>query len=126
VELNTEKNKTYEARVSKIYPHFNETSQSYKGEARFLKEMPGLISGTQLQANIITNKKDNAMLIPHVYVVNGDKVLVKKGKAIDTITITTGIISDEWIEVLSGLTANDIILKEKNAGTTGNTPTLPK
>jgi len=116
VELNTEKNKTYEARISKIYPHFNETSQSYKVEARFLKEMPGLISGTQLQANIITNKKENALLIPHVYVVNGNKVLIKKDNKIDSVIITTGIVSDEWIEVLSGLTVNDKILKEKGAG----------
>ncbi len=125
VELNTEKNKTYEARISKIYPHFNETSQSYKVEARFLTEMPGLISGTQLQANIITNKKDKAMLIPHVYVVNGNKVLVQKDKKIDTVTITTGIVSDDWIEVLSGLTVNDKIVKEKNAGNTGNTISVP-
>ncbi len=126
IELNTEKNKTYEARISKIYPHFNETSQSYKVEARFLKEMPGLISGTQLQANIITNRKEKAMLIPHIYVVNGDKVLIQKDKNIDTATITTGIVSDEWIEVLSGLTTNDKIVKQKTAGTSGNTPSLPK
>ncbi len=113
VELNTEKNKTFEAKISKIYPHFNETSQSYKVEARFLKEMPGLISGTQLQANIITRKKDNAMLIPHVYVINGNKVLVQKDKKTDTVTITTGIVSDEWIEVLTGLTTNDKIVKQK-------------
>ncbi len=126
VELNTEKNKTYEARISKIYPHFNETSQSYKVEARFLQEMPGLISGTQLQANIITNKKDKAMLIPHVYVVNGNKVMVQKDKKVDTVTITTGIVSDDWIEVLSGLTVNDKIVKEKNAGNSGNTISVPK
>jgi multidrug efflux pump subunit AcrA (membrane-fusion protein) len=113
VELNTDKNKTFEAKVSKIYPHFNETSQSYKVEARFLKEMPGLISGTQLQANIITNKKANAMLIPHVYVINENKVLVQKDKKIDTVSITTGIVSDEWIEVLTGLTTNDKIVKLK-------------
>lgn len=113
VELNTEKNKTYEARITKIYPHFNETSQSYKVEARFLKEMPGIISGTQLQANIIINREENALLIPHVYVLPGDKVLVDKDKKIDTATITTGIVSDEWIEVLSGLTVNDKIAKMK-------------
>ena len=113
VELNTEKNKTFEARISKIYPHFNETSQSYKVEARFLKEMPGLISGTQLQANIVTNKKENALLIPHVYVINGNKVLVQKDKSTDTATITTGIVSNEWIEVTSGLTVNDKIVKLK-------------
>ncbi len=75
--------------------------------------MPGLISGTQLQANIITRKKDNAMLIPHVYVINGNKVLVQKDKKTDTVTITTGIVSDEWIEVLTGLTTNDKIVKQK-------------
>ncbi len=113
VELNTEKNKTYEAQVSKIYPHFNETSQSYKVEVRFLKEMPGLISGTQLQANIITNRKENAMLIPHVYVMPGDRVLVKHDKKMDTASIKTGIVSDDWIEVLSGLSSSDIIAKPK-------------
>ncbi len=41
VELNTEKNKTYEARISKIYPHFNETSQSYKVEAPFPERNAG-------------------------------------------------------------------------------------
>ncbi len=113
VELNTEKNKSYEARISKIYPHFNDKSQSYKVEARFLKEMSGLISGTQLQANIVTNKKDNVLLIPHVYVTGGNKVLVKKENKIDTATITTGIASDEWIEITSGLTVNDKIVKLK-------------
>jgi HlyD family secretion protein len=113
VELNTEKNKTYEARVTKIYPHFNDASQSYKVEARFLKEMPGLISGTQLQANIVTDRKENALLIPHVYVLQGDKVLVMKNKKTDTVTIKTGIVSDDWIEVTGGLTSSDVIAKLK-------------
>ena len=113
VELNTEKNKTYEARITKIYPHFNERSQSYKVEARFLKEMPGLISGTQLQANIITARKEKTLLIPHTYVIDGNKVLVKKDKKVDTVVITTGITSDEWIEVLSGITEGDKIEKQK-------------
>jgi len=113
VELNTEKNKTYEAYISKVYPHFNDGSQSYKVEARFVQEMPGLISGTQLQANIVTSKKENAMLIPHVYVVAGNKVAVKRGDKIDTAIITTGIVSDDWIEVLSGLTPADKVVKLK-------------
>ncbi len=113
IELNTQKNKTYEARITKIYPHFNDNSQSYKVEARFLQDVPGVISGTQVQANIITNKKQSAMLIPHTYVLPGSKVQVQKDKKIDTIAITTGITSDEWIEVLSGLTTADKIVKLK-------------
>ena len=126
VELNTQKNKTYEARISKIYPHFNETSQSYKVEARFNSEVAGLISGTQLQANIITNRKDKALLIPHVYMLPGNKVVLQKDKRNDTVTIKTGIVSDDWVEVLGGVTANDILLREKNAGTAGTVPALPK
>lgn len=113
VELNTDKGKTYEAAITKIYPHFNESSQSYKAEARLLQDVPGVISGTQLQANIITNQKENALLIPHVYVWNGNRVLVKKGDHVDTATITTGIVSEDWIEILSGLSASDRIVKPK-------------
>ena len=113
VELNTQKNKTYEATISKLYPHFNETSQSYKVDAKFVNELSGLIPGTQLQANIITNKKENALLIPHTYVLQGNKVQVQHGGKIDTVTIATGIVSDEWIEVLSGITANDKLMKLK-------------
>lgn len=113
VELNTQKGKTYEARISKIYPHFDETTQSYKVEARFVQDVPGLIAGTQLQANIITNRKDNAMLIPHSYLLKDNKVLKKDGKKADTVTIQPGIISDEWVEVLGGLNMNDKILKQR-------------
>jgi multidrug efflux pump subunit AcrA (membrane-fusion protein) len=113
VELNTRKDKTYEAVLSKIYPHFNESTQSYRVEAKFRENVTGLISGTQLQANIITNKKEQTILIPHVYVTGENKVLVKKGDKIDTAVIKTGIVSDEWIEVLSGLSATDKIVKLK-------------
>lgn len=113
VELNTQKNKTYEAHITKLYPHFNETSQSYKVEARFVNELPGLIPGTQLQANIVTNKKEGVLLIPHVYVLQGNKVQVMHGKKIDTVVITTGIVSDEWIEVTGGITAGDKVVKMK-------------
>jgi multidrug efflux pump subunit AcrA (membrane-fusion protein) len=96
-----------------VYPHFNETSQSYKVEARFVNATNGIISGTQLQANIVTNKKAATLLIPHMYVMQGNKVLVKKGDLVDTATITTGIVSDDWIEVLTGINESDKIVKMK-------------
>lgn len=113
IELNTQKNKTYEARISKIYPHFQEKSQSYKVEAKFTEHVPALIAGTQLQGNIITAKKDNAMLIPHVYLIDDNKVLVDRNGKKDTVKIVTGIVSDEWVEVLQGLTTHDKIMKQR-------------
>lgn len=113
VELNTRKGETLEARISKIYPHFNESTQSYKAEATLINDVHGIISGTQLQANIIITKKENAMLIPHVYMHSDNSVFVKKGDNVDTVKIETGIISEEWVEVLSGLSASDKIVKLK-------------
>lgn len=113
VELNTDKGKTLEAAVTKIYPHFNEQTQSYRVEAKFVKHTPGIISGTQLQANIVTNRKENAVLIPLIYVNPGNKVVVKKGDKMDTVAITTGITSDEWVEVLSGVGTGDKLVKLK-------------
>jgi len=113
IELNTQKNKTYEAHISKIYPHFDDKTQSYRVEAKFVQEVPGLIAGTQLQANIITAKKDNAMLIPRTYLIDNNKVLVSRNGKTDTATVVTGILSDEWVEVLQGLTTADKIMKQK-------------
>jgi hypothetical protein len=48
-----------------------------------------------------------------MYVMQGNKVLVKKGEQIDTSTITTGIVSDDWIEVLTGISESDKIVKMK-------------
>jgi len=53
------------------------------------------------------------MLIPHSYMQKDNKVLKRDGKKVDTVSIVTGIMSDEWVEVLSGLNTNDKIVKEK-------------
>jgi RND family efflux transporter MFP subunit len=113
IELNTQKNTTYEAKVSKIYPHFDDKTQSYKVEAKFVQPVPGLIAGTQLQANIITARKDNAMLIPHTYLMADNKVLVDRNGKKDTVKVTTGIVSDEWIEITNGLSKDDKIMKQR-------------
>ncbi len=113
IELNSEKNKSYHATVTRIYPHFNESSQSYKVEARFTEPVAGLIAGTQLQANIITARKENTLLIPHNCLLGDNKVIRITDSKLDTVKVETGIVSDDWIEVLSGLTASDRIIKPK-------------
>ena len=111
VELNTQKGTTYVAHVSKIYPYFDDPSQSYKVEANFDQFPEDLIAGTLLQANIIVQKKDSALLIPRVYMSLDKKVLVKHGRSILSVAIETGIISTDWVEVLRGLNKTDKIIK---------------
>ena len=111
VELNTDKGKTYTAKVSRIYPYFDSASQSFKVEARFDEMVDHMIAGTLLQANIIVAKKDNALLIPRGCLSPGGKVTVKRNGRSETVTPQTGIVSTDWVEILSGLTTEDRVLK---------------
>lgn len=110
-ELNTEKGKTYTGYLTKIYPAFDAASQAYTAEAAFDTSAVGIINGTLLQANIIISRKEKAMLIPRSCLSPEGNVLVMKNKKVDTLTIQTGIISNEWVEVVSGLTLTDKIEK---------------
>lgn len=113
IEFNTFKNITHTAHISKIYPHFNEATQSYKIEAKLDSPVTNIIAGTQLQANIITKTKKQVMVIPHNYMLNNQSVLVLNDKKIDTVKVTTGITSDDIIEITSGLKADAQIVKMK-------------
>jgi multidrug efflux pump subunit AcrA (membrane-fusion protein) len=98
--LNAEKNKSYKAHLSKVYPYFDNKEQSFVAEATFDETIANLKSGTQLQANIKTNEKANAMVIPTEYLLPGDFILDKKT---EQVKVTVGIRTTEWVEILSGV-----------------------
>ena len=110
VSLNTEKQKTYNAIVSRIYPGFDSNNQSFIVEATFTQLPENIMYNTQLQANIVTDEKKNAMIIPSNYLLNGDSVLMKEGKKA---AVQKGIVNNEWVEILSGLTENQTIVISK-------------
>ncbi len=110
VEVNTDRQRVYTAKVSRISPAFDPNTQSYRVEALFDTTSAHLLSGTLLQANVIIAQKDEAMLIPRNALRPNGKVWLKNGNRIDTQTIRVGIISNEWVEVLSGLHVRDKII----------------
>jgi len=110
IELNTEKNKSYKAYLSKIYPYFDDKEQSFIAEAIFNEPIANLKSGTQLQANIKTNEKADAMVIPAEYLLPGDFILDKKT---GQVKVTVGIRTTEWVEILTGADDSTTILLSK-------------
>jgi multidrug efflux pump subunit AcrA (membrane-fusion protein) len=107
IELNAEKGKSHKAQLSKIYPYFDNKDQSFIAEAIINETIANLKSGTQLQANIKTNGKTDALVIPSEYLLPDDYILNKNS---EKVKVTIGIRTTEWIEILSGVDESSIIL----------------
>lgn len=111
IQLNTNTEKNYEAEISEILPAFDEMSQSFVAKAKFTTEPELKILGTQLQSNIYTGSKANALVIPRNYLGYGNKVKVKDKK--EPVVVSTGFVSTEWAEITKGLSVNDVIVTDK-------------
>jgi multidrug efflux pump subunit AcrA (membrane-fusion protein) len=110
IQLNTQLQKNYNGVVTEIYPAFDQQSQSFYCKVEFEDALDFNISGTQLQGNIIIGNKKNVLVIPRSYLGYGNKVKVKNS---DPITVETGFISNDWVEIIKGLDENSIIVTDK-------------
>lgn len=108
ITMDSYKDQVFEARVIKIYPVMDERSRTFLVEARFVKAPPSLYPKVSFEANIVIESKQRALLIPRNYVIN-DSLVINANK--DTIKIRTGLKDYKMIEVLSGLTSNDELIK---------------
>ena len=110
IGLNTHKGDVSHATITEIYPSFDKQTQSFYCKAVFTDSLTFLISGTQLQANILTAEKENVLVIPRSYLDYGNLVNVKgEGK----VRIETGIVSTDWVEVEGGIDEKTILILDK-------------
>ena len=97
----------FTATVSKIYPQKDETSQTFKVEALFKNPPKVLYPGLAGEGNIVISEKEDVLTIPRNYLVDGNKVITEEG----TVTVEVGAENLERVEIISGITENDMILK---------------
>ena len=109
LSINTYPHKVFTAKVSKIHPGFNANEQSYIVEATFDEFPQKMFNGTQLQANIAIDKRDDVMVVPTSFIEKGQMVTLESGEEKH---IKTGSRTNEWTEVISGLNENDILIKK--------------
>lgn len=110
ITINTYPDKVFPAKVTKIYPGFDQTEQSYVLEAKFVELPDKMFSGTQLQANIEVGSRKNVLVIPTSYILKESYVKLKSG---EERKIITGSKNSDWTEVTSGITEKDVIVKPK-------------
>jgi HlyD family secretion protein len=114
IQLNINKNKTYQGKVAEIYPAFDESSQSFTCKIVFDDSLDFKIVNTQLQVNITVRVNPNALLIPRSYLDYGNLVTVKGKK--EKVKVETNIVSNEWVEIKSGIQETDILITDKVEG----------
>lgn len=110
IQLNTNKGRVYKAVVSEIYPSFDEATQSFICKLNFSDTLDFNIVNTQLQANIVVGINKDALLIPRNYLDFGGNVQVKGRK--DKVKVITKFVSNDWVQVLSGIDVNTILITE--------------
>ncbi|CAG5015955.1 hypothetical protein DYBT9275_05449 [Dyadobacter sp. CECT 9275] len=111
VQMNNFPDTTFTAVITRILPAFDQTAQSYSVEAGFVSTPPLLLSGTQLQANIIQEAARPVLVIPSSALVRGQFVQLRDGTER---AVRTGQKAGSWVEVKAGLTEKDIILLPKD------------
>lgn len=108
LSMDSYKGQVFEAIVEKINPSMNERSKSFTVEAGFVNQPPALFPNLTCEANIVIQQKDKALTIPRVCLVEDSYVILANK---ERRKVTTGLKDYQKVEILSGLTADDIILK---------------
>ena len=108
LNMDSYKGQVFEAVVSKINPIMNDRSKSFTVEATFVKQPDALYPNLTCEANIVIQQKEKAVTIPRNYLLSGDSVLMESK---EKKKVVTGLKDYQKVEIVSGLTINDIIIK---------------
>ena len=101
VIMDSFKDQTFEAEVTRIIPIMDSKSKTFTVEAEFIQAPERLFPNLTLEANILTNKRESTLVIPRKYVFRDSLVIAESG---DTLRVKTGIKNYEFTEILEGLT----------------------
>ncbi|HJW18160.1 MAG TPA: HlyD family efflux transporter periplasmic adaptor subunit [Flavisolibacter sp.] len=108
VGMDSYKGQVYEAIVSKIDPIMNDRTRSFKVEASFIHQPPGLYPNLTVEGNIIISSKEKALIVPADYLVNAEYVVLSNG---EKRKVVIGLKDYQKAEILKGLTTHDAIRK---------------
>lgn len=106
--MDSYKGQVFEASVSKIDPIMNERSRTFTVVADFVQKPPTLYPNLSTEANIVIQTKEKAMTIPRTYLV-GDSLVILADNS--KRKVETGLKDYLKVEIISGLSAGETILK---------------
>lgn len=104
LRLNTAPDVIVPATVRAIHPAFDVVEQSFTVEARFEPGSLVLFSGTQLQADIVVERREDALVIPADYLHADDSVALVDGRTLRVQPVSR---VGKWVEVRGDLEDGD-------------------
>jgi len=107
IDLEAYPNAVYSSTLSYISEIKDEMTQTFMVEATFVQSPQKLYDGLAGEANILIERRNNAIIIPSDYIVENNKVLTENGKKI----IKIGVKNMEFVEVKDGIEMSTILLK---------------
>lgn len=103
VSMDSYKGQAFEAVVKKIYPIMDAQTKGFKVEGIFTTAPPQLFPNLSLEANIITEVREQALVIPRPYLIADSLVINENG---DTLLVSVGIRNYQFAEILEGITSD--------------------
>lgn len=104
---------TFSGKVFAIEPKIEETNRSIKVRALVQNPQAKLFAGAFAKVNLGLKQTDNALLIPTQCIIpearNKKVIVIKNGKA-KFVTVETGVRSESYIQILSGIEAGDTLV----------------
>jgi HlyD family secretion protein len=108
VTMDSFKEEVFEAEVIRIYPLMEARSKTFTVEAVFTKAPSKLYPNLSLEANIITQIKENSLVIPRNFLWMDNRVISETG---DTIPVKVGIKNFQFAEILEGIDKNTSLIR---------------
>ncbi|MBV8389268.1 MAG: efflux RND transporter periplasmic adaptor subunit [Mucilaginibacter sp.] len=106
--------KIYNAKVVRVYPTMNEADQTFRVDAIFTGHDKQPFIHTSVEANIVIQKKQHALVIPVKSILTGDSVKIKDGGKIKAIPVKIGIHTLDEAEILSGLNEQSEVVESSS------------
>jgi len=107
-------NKIYNATITRIYPVMNEADQTFRVDAAFPDSVIMPYVHSSVEANIVIQKKEHALVIPRSALIAGDSVMVDVSGKKKIVQAKTGIVTLDDAEIISGIDEkSNVILPEK-------------
>jgi multidrug efflux pump subunit AcrA (membrane-fusion protein) len=111
IKVDAYKGTIFRAKVSKIFKRLNKQNQSFRVEATFTTDFPTELAGLTVEANILIQQKEKALVIPKDALQKGDSLWIKEGDNPKKIKIKRGIENYDFVEILEGITNKTTIVK---------------